>query len=113
MAVTVTNVRTTAEQLVADVEATADADVAAVIPHGLQAAPSRVTLVPLAAEFYVSNWYVGVVDATNVNLVCTNAVGSGAVGDQVRVLVDLSYSPPVGQPVREPRLDGQPDGSIG
>jgi len=92
MAVTVTAVRTGPTQSIADVEATADADVAAVFAHGLGAIPEQVFLVPLAAEFYVSTPTVGVVDATNVNIAMANAVGSGAAGNQIRIIAHLPHT---------------------
>lgn len=92
MAVTVTPVFAGTTLSIFTVEATADADVAAVVAHGLGAAPLKVTLVPLAPQFYVSTWSVGVVDAVNVNLAKANAVGSGVAGAQVRVLVELPHS---------------------
>lgn len=92
MAVTVTAVRTGPNQSIADIEATADADVAAVFAHGLGTAPEQVILAPLAPEYYVSTWTVGVVDAVNVNLVKANAVGSGVAGNQCRILAYLPHS---------------------
>lgn len=85
MAVTVTTVFSDANKVIADVEATADADVAAVIPHVMGVAPCEIAITPLAAEFYVSAPTLGVVDANNVNIVMLNAVGSGAAGNQIRV----------------------------
>lgn len=75
-----------------DVIADADADVAAVIPHGFGAIPENVVLVPLQPEFYTSLWTVGVVDATNINLVKANAVGSGDAAAQVQVVAQLPHS---------------------
>jgi hypothetical protein len=72
--------------------ASADTDVAAVIPHGFGAIPKNVVLVPLLANAYVSTWTVGVVDATNINLVKANAVGSGNVAAQVQVVAQLPHS---------------------
>jgi len=92
MAVTVTAVRLGNHSAEFDVEATANGDVAAVLPHGLRAIPLHVTLVPLLPNFYVSAWTLGVVDATNVNLVKANAVGSGAQGNQIRVLISRPHS---------------------
>lgn len=88
-AVTVTAIRETAEVHVSDVEATADADVAAVVPHGLGSIPLDVSITPLLVAAYTSAWFVASVDATNVNLTAANAVGSGAAGDQIRVVARL------------------------
>ena len=88
-AVTVTNVRAGARQIIADVESTADADVAAVIPHGLGKAPPDITFSPLQVEAYTSAPSIGVVDDTNINLVLANAVGSGVAGNQLRVIARL------------------------
>lgn len=89
MAVTVTTQQQNPTELIADVEATADADVAAVIPHGFGQAPLAIELVPLQTEFFTSAPNLGVVDATNINLVMQNAVGSGVAGDQIRVIARL------------------------
>lgn len=75
-----------------DVIADADADTAAVIPHGFGVIPENVVLVPLQPEFYTSLWTVGVVDATNINLVKANAVGSGDAAAQVQVVAQLPHS---------------------
>ena len=92
MAVTVTAVRLGNHSAEFDVEATANGDVAAVLPHGLRAIPLHVTLVPLLPNFYVSTWTVGVVDAVNVNLVKANVAGSGVAGNQIRVLILRPHS---------------------
>lgn len=75
-----------------DVIADADGDVAAVVPHGFGVIPENVVLVPLQPEFYTSLWTVGVVDATNINLVKANAVGSGDAAAQVQVVAQLPHS---------------------
>lgn len=90
MAVTITNQFAGAEVLVADVIATADADVAAVVPHGFGTAPLRITLTPLLPNFYLSAPEVGLVDGTNINLVMQNAVGSGDADAQIRVIAQLN-----------------------
>jgi len=92
MAVTIVAVRTGPNQSIATVQATADADVAAVIPHGLGAIPEQVTFEPLLAEHYLSATTVGVIDATNVNLVMENAVGAGAATPQLRVVIHRPHS---------------------
>ena len=94
MAVTVADVTPAGNSFskIFTVIATADADVAAVIPHGLGAVPQRVELIPKLAAYYTSAPVVGVVDATNVNLIMSAAAGSGAAGVQIQCLVDLPYS---------------------
>ena len=92
MAVTVTPAYAGTYTKTWDVIADADADVAAVIPHGFDAIPENVALVPLLANAYVSVWTLGVVDATNINLVKANAVGSGNAAAQVRVAAQLPHS---------------------
>lgn len=94
MAVNITSTFSGTDTIVRDVEATADADVAAVIPHGMGAAipADGITLVPMAANFYTKAWRVGVVDATNVNLVAANTGGSGAAGVSVRVVIKRPHS---------------------
>lgn len=68
-----------------EIAASAAGDVAAVIPHGLSAAPGKdqVTLEPLTADFYVKQYCIGVIDATNINLVMTNAGGTAPVACRV------------------------------
>lgn len=90
MAVTVTITEQGADFVVADVEATADADVAAAITHGLGTAPIIIHLEPLQVEFYTSAPNIGVVNATTLNLVMANAVGSGVAGDQIRVIAHIN-----------------------
>lgn len=89
MAVTVTTQYAGPTLVIADIESDADADVAAQFAHGLGQAPLEITLTPLQVEFYTSAPNVGVVDATNINLVMANAVGSGVAGDQIRVVARL------------------------
>lgn len=88
-AVNVTSPFTGTDTIVREVEATADGDAAAVIPHGLGVAPAvdGIVLIPMAANFYTKAWRIGVVDATNVNLVATGAGGSGAAGVSVRAII--------------------------
>lgn len=92
MAVTVTPIRAGSTQSVFGVEATADADVAVVIPHGLGVIPEQVSIEMLTPAGWLSTPMRGVVDITNVNLVLSNAVGSGAAGDQIRVVVKAPHS---------------------
>lgn len=93
MAVTVAVVVNQPNWRQSSVIASADADVAAVIPHGMGVAPGIVNLEPggrvaaSAGAAQLSVWVIGVVDATNVNLVATAAVGSGAAG--IQLLVDM------------------------
>jgi hypothetical protein len=95
MAVTVTTIADAFHFHVAEVEATADADAAAAIPHTLGDVPDWVSLVPLAAAFYLSEWRVTVIDAVNIELTKGTAVGSGAVGAQVRVQAGLQQMAPL------------------
>ena len=88
MAVTITEVDDTGRRKIFDVEVTADGDTTATIPHQLAGAPTRVWLVPLAAAYYLSEPFISTLDATNIVLTLTSAVGSGAAGDQIRVLVE-------------------------
>jgi predicted GTPase len=80
--------------------ATAQADAAAVLPHGMGALPGFVAadlcIVLIPAETlvaFLSEWTVGVVDATNVNLVkSTAAAGSASANVQLFVVVMLPHS---------------------
>lgn len=111
MAFTITNVITEAEVFVADVEAALDADVGPLnVPHGLQAAPNRVTLTPLLVNYYLSNFIVSAIGAVNIELTKVNAVGSGVAGDQVRVVATLGWVPT--QEVRQPDREVAPEGAV-
>jgi hypothetical protein len=79
-----------------DVTATADADVAAVILHGLpfdDAADANergyAEILPQQVESYVSTPVIPVVTALNANVTMSAAVGSGVAGSQFRVQVVL------------------------
>ena len=103
MAINLTVVRPGARTVIIDVESDADADVAAVIPHGLGFPVEDIQLSPLMAEYYLSAPTIGVVDAVNINLVLVNAVGSGVAGDQIRVIISrphslIEYHPPPAEP---------------
>lgn len=93
MAVTVTPTLSGVTTHVADIIATADADVAAVVPHGLGVVPAVVDITPrLTVVSALSAWVVGVVDATNVNLVATAAAGSGDAAVQLSVTAMAPHS---------------------
>lgn len=92
MAVTVATVLDGAHLHVATVEATADADTTATIPHTLGVVPALVSIVPLAAAFFTSQWRVTTIDAVNVVLTKGTGVGSGAAGAQVRVNIERPHS---------------------
>lgn len=91
MAVTITNVVERATLFVADIEATADADVLATVPHGLQQAPEDVTILELQIEAYTSQWFVSSITGTNIVLTKQNAVGSGVADPQLRVIARLGF----------------------
>lgn len=94
-AVTVVAKLTTPRLKVADVIATADADVAAVVPHGLGVRPLEVTLTKILSQALAaeSAWTVGTVDETNVNLVKLATAGSGNAAAQIRVIARTSDVP--------------------
>jgi hypothetical protein len=89
MAVTITNIFQGVDASVNDIIATADADAAATIPHGLGSLPF------IPTEAYAMGRLVGAavpkfvgltsIDGTNVNLTLGTAVGSGNAGAQLRV----------------------------
>ncbi|MGE0161065.1 MAG: hypothetical protein AB7T31_16840 [Gemmatimonadales bacterium] len=91
MAVTNTTVLAGVRLNITDVEATADADTTATIPHGLPTTPTIVILTPLAAAARISLWTAA---PGAVNTVCTKATtaGSGAAGAQVRVISMAPHS---------------------
>lgn len=93
MAVSNTTVLAGVTLNVTDVEATADADTTATIPHGLGAAPLVVILTALAqAAAAVSEWAATTINATNVVLTKGTGVGSGAAGVQVRCIAMLPHT---------------------
>lgn len=92
MAVTVTLVRQGRTDAVYDVEATLDADVLAALPHTLAVAPERVTITPLLAAAYLSTPWVSALGAAQVDISMSAAVGSGAVGNQFRVVLELPHT---------------------
>jgi hypothetical protein len=94
MAVTVTVIRQGASNRsthIADVIADDNADVAAVIPHGLGVVPQEVELTGLQAAARVSLWFVFAIDATNVEVRKAGGVG-GVAGAQVRVVIRRPHS---------------------
>lgn len=94
MAVTVTTVLAGKTIFIADIEATADADVSSGnIAHGLGAVPLDFSIVNLQqAPAALSAWALTTKDATNLVLTASNAVGSGAAGAQVRIIARLPHS---------------------
>lgn len=92
MSVTVTTVVNQPNTKVFEVEADADGDTTATIPHGLTVIPEFVDIVALALEYYLSEWRVTTIDATNVVLTKETTAGSGAAGAQVRVNVQRPHS---------------------
>lgn len=92
MAVTLTVIRAGANSRVVDVEATADADTTATIPHGLGVTPESAILEPLVAAARISSWIVTSKDATNVVLTKTTTMSSGAAGAQLRVTILKPHS---------------------
>lgn len=93
MAVSISTVLAGPTMHVADVEATADGDTTATIPHGLAAAPDVVILTPLdpVAET-LSDWAAVTIDATNVVVEKQTDAGSGVAGNQLRVIAMLPHS---------------------
>lgn len=92
MAVTVTIVNAGTDTRISDVEATADADTTATIPHGLGAVPQEVTLTWLLTAGSLSLWRATTIDGTNVVLTKGTAVGSGAAGAQVRAIIKRPHT---------------------
>jgi hypothetical protein len=87
MAVTVTVVNDGVDEFVADVEATADADATATIPHTMGAIPRDATLTWLSVAATLSLWRVTTRDATNIVLTKSTPMSSGAAGNQVRCYI--------------------------
>lgn len=74
-----------------DVIASADGDTAGTITHGFGSTPAVVTLTPLRAEAYGSQWTATAGTATIV-LGKTSAASSGNATAQVRVIASLPHS---------------------
>lgn len=92
MAVTVTPVTAGVRLHISDVEATADADTTATVPHGLPTTPTIVILTDRAAAARLSLWIAGTIDATNVVALKATTAGSGAAGIQLRVIAMAPHS---------------------
>ena len=106
MAVSIVTVLDGIDSFVADVIATADADVTATIPHGIVApgtdggkpgrggaigagvVPTEVYITPLIqAVAALSEWAATSIGAVNVVLEKSTAVGSGDAAEQVRCII--------------------------
>ena len=93
MAVNVTTVLAGVTMHVADVEATADGDTTATIPHSLAAAPEVVILTGLQPEAEtLSDWVATTIDGSDVVLTKQTDAGSGVAGAQVRMIALLPHS---------------------
>lgn len=92
MAVNITTVFEGLYSKIVDVEATLDADTTATIPHGLGVAPVEVIITGLNLDAQLSLWTTTTIDAVNVVLTKTTAVGSGGAGNQVRVIINRLLS---------------------
>lgn len=90
MAVTVATLQPTQRGVHrASVIATADADTTATVPHGFGVTPRKVTITPvLQAPAGLSLWAATTINATNVVLTKSTAVGSGNAGVQVHVTAE-------------------------
>ncbi|HUT98898.1 MAG TPA: hypothetical protein VM054_07475 [bacterium] len=94
MAFTITPVLAGTYAFVADIQADADADAASGnIPHGLGAVPVVVALCPLLqVQAGLSLWAVTTIDAVNIVVTKSVAVGSGVAAPQVRLTALLPHS---------------------
>ena len=78
---------------IADVEATADADVTATMPHALGVIPLSVILTPLLqAPAALSLWAATTIDATNVVGTAATTASSGSAGVQVRFIISRPHT---------------------
>lgn len=90
MALSSATVRTSADVFIADITATADADVGPLaVAHPFGSVPLEVGIVPLQVEFYLSTWIVSAITNAAVSLTKANAVGSGVAGAQARLIVKV------------------------
>ncbi len=92
MAVTLTTVLAGTDKRIVDVEASADADTTATIPHSLGAAPLEPIIAWLLLAATLSLWRATTIDATNVVLTKSTTAGSGAAGVQARVIINRPHS---------------------
>lgn len=92
MAVTVTNIKQGTYSAVFSIEMTADGDTTATWAHGLPSAPDDVDIVPLLPQAYIGQYRLTGITATQITVTKGNIVGSGAVGDAVRVVAKLTHS---------------------
>lgn len=92
MAVTVTTTYSGTYESIHAIEMTADGDLLATFAHGLPAAPDDVTITPLLPQAYVGQYTLGNITNTNITINKTNAVGSGAAGNAVRVVAKMTHS---------------------
>ncbi|KKL60758.1 hypothetical protein LCGC14_2202150 [marine sediment metagenome] len=87
-AVTIAEVSRTNDKAVFDITATADVDTTATIVHGLGQVPGGVVITATQqAIAELSLWAAETIDATNVVMTKSVAVGSGDAAAQVRVEV--------------------------
>lgn len=87
MAVNITTVLDAQDVHIVDIEATADGDTTATIPHTLGDIPVEVVITGLNTDAQLSLWTTTTINATNVVLTKTTAVGSGGAGNQVRAII--------------------------
>lgn len=94
MSVTITNVIAGTNMFVADIVASADADTAATVPHGLGAAPALYGQTPTLSLGLTAlpAWTQQAPDATNLNLTKLASTGSGSATKQLRVWAMLPHS---------------------
>jgi len=94
MAFVVTPIFAGVTLFIADIEANADADTDSPdIPHGLGAIPLDVTITPLLqAEAGLSLWALTGLDAVNLVVSKSAAVGSGAAAAQLRLTARLPHT---------------------
>lgn len=92
MAVTLTTVLAGTDKRIVDVEATADADTTATIPHSLAATPLEALITWLLAAAAISLWRATTIDGTNVVLTKAVTAGSGVAGNQARVVINRPHS---------------------
>jgi len=88
-----------ANAVTAEVEATADADTTATITHNMALTVAQqaalqpfIRLTPLLTQFYLSTWTAAFPDGNTVTLTKGIGVGSGAMGAQLRVIVERPFS---------------------
>ncbi len=94
--VTITTVYDGEDTFIADITASADADVTATIPHTLGAVPAEVYIMPALEQALtaLSQWVAPIASIGATNVICTKltSTGSGSATKQARVIIKRPHT---------------------